>query len=344
MNYPGHDPADPWWCFPGDDAGDGDAGEAATAAAGDTSSSFADVLADYSTDDLFDLAWEQGGEGAGSAPESTTIPPSEPCRLSSPPPGFKPPPPPAAEVRLGPPSEEEMAAWLSAIVKGEELAITGDGREDVASKGSSDASMSTDDTKEKLPITEGISSKQQEIKNPPEGGSSRSHHGEAHNLTEKRRRNKIKERLRTLQQLVPGCDKSNQASTLDQTIQYMKTLQHHLQKMSGGSAHPPAAEIPVVPPRYAPPGAPVAVPIMPATPMVLAPAPTSMVPFEAMFQMPHYPTAVPVMMPAAAASLYPVAAPARVTVAPEDAGSSASHRQGSSRSKGRSGSSRRQKH
>ncbi|CAN6352251.1 unnamed protein product [Urochloa humidicola] len=326
MNSPGRDAADdPWWCIPGDDD---------AAAAGDTSSSFADMLADYSTDDLFDLAWEQVG-GAGDAPGSMTMPPAPPAEpyLWSPPP----------EVRLGPPLEDEMSAWLSAIVKGEELAFTGDGQEDVAAKGLSDASRTRDDTKEKLPITEGIGSKQ-EMKNLPGGGSSRrSHHGEAHNLTEKRRRNRIKERIRTLQQLVPGCDKSNQASTLDKTIQYIKTLQHHVQEMSGGPAHPAAATVPVMPPQYAPPGAPVTMPTMPATPpMILAPAPATMVPFEAMLQMPRYPAAVPVMVPAAAAPLYPVAAPGRATVAAERGGSSASHQQGSSSSKGKSSSSRRQ--
>ncbi|CAM0913065.1 unnamed protein product [Alopecurus aequalis] len=47
-----------------------------------------------------------------------------------------------------------------------------------------------------------------------------------------RRRCKISDRLRTLQQLVPGCDKSNQASTLEHTIQYMKSLQQQVQSMS----------------------------------------------------------------------------------------------------------------
>uniref|UniRef100_A0A0E0RJL3 BHLH domain-containing protein n=1 Tax=Oryza rufipogon TaxID=4529 RepID=A0A0E0RJL3_ORYRU len=45
-----------------------------------------------------------------------------------------------------------------------------------------------------------------------------------------KRRCKINENLKTLQQLVPVCDKSNnQASTLDKTIRYMKSLQQHAQ-------------------------------------------------------------------------------------------------------------------
>ncbi|RLN28717.1 transcription factor APG-like isoform X2 [Panicum miliaceum] len=183
------------------------------------------------------------------------------------------------------------------------------------------------------------------MRKPPAGGSSkRSRHGEAHNLTEKRRRNKINERFKTLQQLVPGCDK---ASTLDKTIEYMKSLQHHVEAMSVVGPPRPAAA-PVVPPQYAPPGAaPLAVPMMPAAPVILAPAPTTMVPFGAMLhQMPHYPAAVPVMMPASAAPVsYPAAPPPRAAaVAPGGAGSSASRRHGSTNRKGEGGRSLRQKH
>ncbi|CAN6352250.1 unnamed protein product [Urochloa humidicola] len=325
MNYPGHDAEDPW-CFP--------AGEQAAATGGNVNASgLADMFPDHFTDDHFELAWEQGGRAGAPGPPPTMQPAESASFWTSPPP---------PEVRFGPPPEEEMASWLGAIVKGEELAFPGDGREDVVAKGSSYASTTSTDTKEKLPITAGVmGTKHQERKNPPGRGSSRrSHHGEAHNLTEKKRRYKINERLRTLQQLVPGCDKLNQASTLDQTIQYMKSLQHHVQEMCGGRAHPAAAG-PIVPPQYAPP---VAMPMTPAAPMVLAPAPTTMVPFGAMLHMPHYPAAVSVMVPAAAAPLYPVAAPARGTVAAEDAGSSTRHRQISSSSKGKSSSSRRQKH
>uniref|UniRef100_A0A0E0JC11 BHLH domain-containing protein n=1 Tax=Oryza nivara TaxID=4536 RepID=A0A0E0JC11_ORYNI len=57
-----------------------------------------------------------------------------------------------------------------------------------------------------------------------------------------KRRCKINENLKTLQQLVPGCDKSNnQASTLDKTIRYMKSLQQHVQAMSVGCIMKPAA-------------------------------------------------------------------------------------------------------
>nr|CAB3462522.1 unnamed protein product [Digitaria exilis] len=173
----------------------------------------------------------------------------------------------------------------------------------------------------------------------PAGGSSRrsSQHGDAaHNLTEKRRRHKINEKLRTLQQLVPGCD--DKASTLDQTIQYLKSLQHHIQAMS------------VVPSPVAPA---IAMPMPPAAPMVLAPAAPAMGPFGGMLHLPggHYPVdGLPVMMPAAAAApLYPPAAPPRAAAPPPGGvrSSSTGHWQGSSSSckgKGGSRSLRHQKH
>ncbi|RLM98810.1 hypothetical protein C2845_PM06G33000 [Panicum miliaceum] len=358
MNFPGHAAGLPW-CYP-DDAGE-------AAAAGDATGSFTAMIADYSTyveqhhyssaellmpdvlalrlsacmapciDDLFDLLWEEQGGGGAPGSTTTTTQPGEPCRWS---PQFKAPP----EVWRDPPSEDEMAAWLRAIVMGEELAFTdGGGREQAAggqdvpgTKGSSDASAT--DKKEKLPMTE--------------QGTMGAKLGEdiiylqAGDYIE-RRRHKINEKLRTLQQHVPGCDKSNQASTLDQTIQYMKSLQQHVQAMSFGPARPAATAYPVVQPHHAPPGAPPAVdvPMMPAAPVVLAPAPTMVVPFGAMLQLPHYPAAgVPVIMPAAAAApLYPAA---RAAAAPESARSSASHRRGSSssHSKGKGGGSLRMKH
>ncbi|RLM99983.1 hypothetical protein C2845_PM06G33020 [Panicum miliaceum] len=341
MNCPGH-AAVPWWRYP-DDAGEAAAANAAAAAAGDTS---VDMITDYSTDDLFELVCEQGGGGgAGGAPGLRTMrPAAESYHWSSPPP---------PEVRFEPPSEGQMAAWLCTIVRGEELDVNDcGGRDDVpAAKGSSDNASTTTESKGKLPaVTESM----QEMRKPSSAGRSsrRSHHAEAHNLTEKRRRHKINERHKTLQQLVPGCDnKSNQASTLDHTIQYMKSLQQHVQAMSIGPARPAAAAtVPVLPSQYAAPGAPpVAVPMMPAASVVLAPAPTTMVPFGAMLQMPHhYPAAVPVMMPgsASAVPLYPAAAPPRAAaVAPGGAGgSSASLRHGSGSRKGKGGRSQRQKH
>ncbi|KAF8692223.1 hypothetical protein HU200_039826 [Digitaria exilis] len=286
------------------------------------------MIADYSTDDLFELAWEQGGGGgSGGASGSTTAAAAmmlQPAASHL----WSPPAPRWSDDY--PPSESEMAAWLRAIVNGEELAfddelkttVAGGGdRPDVAAvaKGSTET-WATEEKEKLIPVMEGTMGSGKEMRKLLAGRSSRrsSHHGEAaHNLTEKRRRHKINERFRTLQQLVPGCDdKSNQAATLDKTIQYMKSLQQHVQAMSDG-APTAAAVYPGVPP----PVAPVAMP-MPAA----APAMVMVVPLGgAMLQLPHYPApAVPLM-----------------TTPGGGVGSSSSggHRHGSSSSKGNKGGS-----
>ncbi|URD93377.1 hypothetical protein MUK42_36991 [Musa troglodytarum] len=60
----------------------------------------------------------------------------------------------------------------------------------------------------------------------------RSRVAEVHNLSEKRRRNKINEKMRALQQLLPHCDKVDKVSVLDEAIEYLKTLQLQVQMMS----------------------------------------------------------------------------------------------------------------
>eukprot|EP00267_Zea_mays_P045891 XP_020398223.1 transcription factor PIF1 [Zea mays] len=295
MNYPADAAADPWCCY------SNNAGEAAAAAAvptsGETSSFFADmVAADYSTDDLFELVLKQEGhEGGASGPTQ----PAVSCVWSSSSRFSKPP-----DVQFDPPSEDEMAGWLYTIVKGDQRVCNDDddGRRPVANDdGAEDAvpvigtSTVTTDKKEKVPSMTMTTT------------------------TDKRRRHKINERLKTLQQIVPGCSKSNQASTLDQTIHYMKSLQHQVQAMSSaGLLAPAAAAYPaVVQPRCVPMGTPPPVPSVPfqaaaPTTTVLggyhppsSPAAT-MVPFgtTAVLQLPHYPgAAAAVMVPVA--PLYP---------------------------------------
>uniref|UniRef100_A0A0E0BUV0 BHLH domain-containing protein n=1 Tax=Oryza glumipatula TaxID=40148 RepID=A0A0E0BUV0_9ORYZ len=149
-----------------------------------------------------------------------------------------------------------------------------------------------------------------------------SRYSQTHSLTERKRRCKINENLKTLQQLVPGCDKSNnQASTLDKTIRYMKSLQQHVQAMSVGcimkpaaagvSYHPFLQPPPYVRPAIAAGGA------APAG-MVPRPLPSSMVPFAPVLPMVVHHPAPLMMMPAAPAPLmtYPgagVAGPKAVT-------------------------------
>ncbi|KAM3231134.1 hypothetical protein ACQJBY_061347 [Aegilops geniculata] len=162
-----------------------------------------------------------------------------------------------------PPSEDVMATWLYPIVSGDQNAGNGPMVKNEPS------AMATE-SKGKLPATEGAADV-------------------------KRRRCKISDRLRALQQLVPGCDKSNQEWTLDQTIQYMKSLQQQVQAMSMRPAYPTmqtaSAPAVMVPPAAA--GGPV--PLLPA----------GMAPFGAMLPCPPLPYhAVMVPAPAAAPPLY----------------------------------------
>ncbi|XP_042017900.1 transcription factor UNE10-like isoform X2 [Salvia splendens] len=53
-----------------------------------------------------------------------------------------------------------------------------------------------------------------------------------HNQSERRRRDKINERMKTLQKLVPNSSKTDKASMLDEVIDYMKQLQAQVQMMS----------------------------------------------------------------------------------------------------------------
>ncbi|EOA18458.1 hypothetical protein CARUB_v10007002mg, partial [Capsella rubella] len=62
---------------------------------------------------------------------------------------------------------------------------------------------------------------------------------EMHNLSERRRREKINEKMKTLQELIPGCSKKDKASTLEFVIEYVKSLQMQVQMMSMGQGTMP---------------------------------------------------------------------------------------------------------
>lgn len=66
-------------------------------------------------------------------------------------------------------------------------------------------------------------------------GSKRSRAAEVHNLSERRRRDRINEKMRALQELIPNCNKADKASMLDEAIEYLKTLQLQVQMMSMGA-------------------------------------------------------------------------------------------------------------
>ncbi|KAJ0966448.1 hypothetical protein J5N97_027586 [Dioscorea zingiberensis] len=75
----------------------------------------------------------------------------------------------------------------------------------------------------------------------PSGGSKRSRAAEVHNLSEKRRRSRINEKMKALQNLIPNSNKTDKASMLDEAIEYLKQLQLQVQMLSmrnGLNLHP----------------------------------------------------------------------------------------------------------
>ncbi|KAJ6306688.1 hypothetical protein OIU78_021908 [Salix suchowensis] len=71
------------------------------------------------------------------------------------------------------------------------------------------------------------------------GSTRRSRAAEVHNLSERRRRDRINEKMRALQELIPHCYKTDKASMLDEAIEYLKSLQLQLQVMWMGSGMAP---------------------------------------------------------------------------------------------------------
>ncbi|KAJ8445982.1 hypothetical protein Cgig2_018515 [Carnegiea gigantea] len=68
--------------------------------------------------------------------------------------------------------------------------------------------------------------------NPPPVriSSKRSRAAEVHNLSEKRRRQRINEKMKALQKLIPNSNKTDKASMLDEAIEYLKQLQLEVQR------------------------------------------------------------------------------------------------------------------
>uniref|UniRef100_B9GNU6 BHLH domain-containing protein n=1 Tax=Populus trichocarpa TaxID=3694 RepID=B9GNU6_POPTR len=88
----------------------------------------------------------------------------------------------------------------------------------------------------------------------PRSSSKRSRAAEVHNLSEKRRRSRINEKMKALQNLIPNSNKTDKASMLDEAIEYLKQLQLQVQMLTmrnGLSLHPmclPGALQPMQPP------------------------------------------------------------------------------------------------
>ncbi|XP_050388032.1 transcription factor SPATULA-like [Argentina anserina] len=79
------------------------------------------------------------------------------------------------------------------------------------------------------------------VKSGGRSSSKRSRAAEVHNLSEKRRRSRINEKMKALQNLIPNSNKTDKASMLDEAIEYLKQLQLQVQMLSmrnGMSLHP----------------------------------------------------------------------------------------------------------
>ncbi|XP_052188233.1 transcription factor SPATULA-like isoform X2 [Diospyros lotus] len=74
----------------------------------------------------------------------------------------------------------------------------------------------------------------------PPRSSKRNRAAEVHNLSEKRRRSRINEKMKALQKLIPNSSKTDKASMLDEAIEYLKQLQLQVQMLSmrNGLTHP----------------------------------------------------------------------------------------------------------
>ncbi|KAK2660262.1 hypothetical protein Ddye_006795 [Dipteronia dyeriana] len=66
----------------------------------------------------------------------------------------------------------------------------------------------------------------------PKLPSKRARAAEVHNLSEKKRRTKINEKMRALQNLVPNSNKTDKASMLDEAIEYLRQLQLQVQMLT----------------------------------------------------------------------------------------------------------------
>ncbi|KAL9662777.1 hypothetical protein QQ045_027611 [Rhodiola kirilowii] len=62
--------------------------------------------------------------------------------------------------------------------------------------------------------------------------SKRRRAADVHNMSEKRRRSRINEKMKALQDLIPNSNKTDKASMLDEAIEYLKQLQLQVQMLT----------------------------------------------------------------------------------------------------------------
>ncbi|KAI9164889.1 hypothetical protein LWI28_004045 [Acer negundo] len=79
---------------------------------------------------------------------------------------------------------------------------------------------------------EGIEAQVDEGPTKAANRTKRSRAAEVHNLSEKRRRSRINEKMKALQNLIPNSNKTDKASMLDEAIEYLKQLQLQVQMLT----------------------------------------------------------------------------------------------------------------
>ncbi|XP_077211458.1 transcription factor UNE10-like isoform X2 [Tasmannia lanceolata] len=97
-------------------------------------------------------------------------------------------------------------------------------------------SLKTKNTYEDSALRDALGNADEEMENKTETGRShstkRSRTATVHNQSERRRRDRINQKMKALQKLVPNSSKTDKASMLDEVIEYLKQLQAQLHVMS----------------------------------------------------------------------------------------------------------------
>ncbi|KAF8006235.1 hypothetical protein BT93_K0508 [Corymbia citriodora subsp. variegata] len=145
---------------------------------------------------------EGGDREMGTCELTVTSPPGASSACAEPPPPQKPSPPPPQP----PPPEDRKRKGIEIDTDGDEYH-------------SEDVELESADTKKQA---RGSTS------------TKKSRAAEVHNRSERRRRDRINEKMKALQELIPHCNKADKASMLDEAIEYLKSLQMQVQMMSMG--------------------------------------------------------------------------------------------------------------
>ncbi|XP_038707575.1 transcription factor PHYTOCHROME INTERACTING FACTOR-LIKE 15-like isoform X1 [Tripterygium wilfordii] len=80
--------------------------------------------------------------------------------------------------------------------------------------------------------SEGVERLSSEFGRKQDVRSKRTRSAELHTISERRRRDRIKEKMGELQALIPNCNKSDKVSILDHAIGYLKALKNQIEMMS----------------------------------------------------------------------------------------------------------------